>query len=405
MSATGGDLARIAMLIPEFPSQTHAFFWREIAAMEAAGAEVQIVSTRRPGPEACPHGFREDAVARTAYVFPPSAGRAAAFLASRPGATLAAVRYVQSLSETPPAARARLMGLIPSAAELVGLCRARGIGHVHIHSCASAAHLGALARILGGPGYSLTLHGNLSVYGTDHAAKMAQARFVSAVTRPLADEIRSVRADIHAPVIMMGVDTDRFRPLPARPADSPFRVVSVARLNPTKGHRFFLRAMAALRDEGGPEVRYSIAGEGPARASIEAEVAALGLADQVTLLGAVSEERVLGLLQEADALALTSIGAGEAAPVAVMEAMSCGLPVISSVIGGTPDMIETGRDGLLVAQEDVSGIAAALGQLAGDRGFGTRIGTAARQTALEHFDYRTNAARLLAEIQAVARGR
>lgn len=387
------------MLIPEFPSQTHAFFWREIAAMEAGGARVQIVSTRQPASDACPHAFRDAAVERTAYVFPPDIARAALFLARRPRAALAAVRYVLGLRETPVSARARLLGLIPSAAELMKLCQSREINHVHIHSCANAAHLGALAHILGGVGYSLTLHGNLPVYGTDHGAKMARARFVSAVTRPLAKEINAVRADIPAPVIMMGVDTDRFKPAPDVITGHMFRVVSIARLNPTKGHRFFLRAMAALRDAGGPAVHYTIAGEGPARAAIVAEIEALDLADQVDLIGAVSEDRVLTLLQEADALALTSIGQGEAAPVAVMEAMACGLPVMSSVIGGTPDMIDTGRDGLLIAQEDVPAIAAALRQLAENPKEAARIGMAARATALSLFDYRANAERLLAEIR------
>ncbi|WP_425093884.1 exopolysaccharide biosynthesis GT4 family glycosyltransferase EpsE [Tropicimonas sp. S265A] len=400
-AAKPGGSRGIAMLIPEFPGQTHAFFWREIAAMEAAGAPVQIVSTRKPAPEACPHTFREAAVARTTYVFPPDIGRAALFLARRPGAALAALRYVQGLRETPAARRARLVGLIPSAVELVRLCQAQGIDHVHIHSCANAAHLGALAQILGGIDYSLTLHGNLPVYGTDHGSKMARARFVSAVTRPLADEIRSVRADLPAPVIMMGVDTDRFAPAPAPEGARarPFEVVSIARLNPTKGHRFFLRAMAALRDAGGAPVHYTIAGDGPAREAIVAEIAALGLGDQVDLIGSVSEDRVLSLLQGADALALTSIGQGEAAPVAVMEAMACGLPVISSVIGGTPDMVDDGRDGLLVPQEDVEAITAALRQLADDPQYASRIGTAARATALKLFDYRANAARLLAEIR------
>jgi glycosyltransferase involved in cell wall biosynthesis len=397
---------RIAMLIPEFPGQTHAFFWREIVAMEAAGARVQIVSTRKPPPDACPHDFREAAVARTAYVFPPSLRRVVRVLARRPGAALAAVRYIAKLRETPAAQRVRLLALIGSAAELVQLCRRQGIAHVHIHSCANAAHLGALASILGGVGYSLTLHGNLPVYGTDHAAKMARARFVSAVTRPLAEEIRAVRPDLHAPVIMMGVDTHRFRPAaPAVPRGArPFEVVSVARLNPTKGHRFFLRAMAALRDAGGPEIRYTIAGEGPARTDILAEIAALDLGARVRLTGSVSERQVLELLQQADALALTSIGQGEAAPVAVMEAMACGLPVISSRIGGTPDMIDNGHDGLLVEQQDVSAIAAALRQLCQSPHEAARIGAAARETALRLFDDKTNAARLLAEIRTAQTG-
>ncbi|MFD2858350.1 hypothetical protein ACFSZS_31320 [Seohaeicola zhoushanensis] len=242
----------IGYLVPEFPGQTHAFFWRELSAIEESGVPVEVFSTRRPAPGSCPHGFAEAAAARTTYLFPPRGGAVAGFLAARPALLARAMAYVAGLTQTPAAQRAKLMALIASAADLVLHCRARGIDHVHIHSCANAAHVGALANILGGISYSLTLHGDLPVYGTDHGAKMARARFVSAVTAPLQASLRrEIGGNLRFPVIWMGVDTARFRPAPVpRAPGGPFEVVSIARLNFTKGHRFFLRAMAKLRAEG-----------------------------------------------------------------------------------------------------------------------------------------------------------
>lgn len=393
--------APIGYLVPEFPSQTHAFFWRELGALEAQGIPVHLFSTRRPDPAACPHGFAEAARARTTYLFPPRGGAAARILLRRPDRMLRAMAYVAGLSETPLPRRAALMALIGSAAYLVSECEAAGIAHVHIHSCANAAHLGALAQILGGIDYSLTLHGDLPVYGTDHGAKMARARFVSAVTRPLQKSLQeTIDPAGRFPVIWMGVDTARFAPDPAQRAARPaerFEVISAARLNFTKGHRFFLRAMAQLRAEG-LDIHYRLAGEGPERAAIEAEIAELGLGDHVEMLGSVGEDDVLRLLQSADALALTSIQQGEAAPVAVMEAMACGLPPLCSIIGGTPDMIEDGVDGFLLPQEDVAAIANAARQLATDPARRAAMGAAARASAMEKFDYRAQAAALLREI-------
>ena len=387
----------IGYLVPEFPSQTHAFFWRELGAIEASGVPVSLFSTRRPAPGSCPHDFAEAAMARTTYLFPPRTGAAARVLAGTPGG-------LSRLSETPARDRARLMALIVSAADLVAHCRERGIGHVHIHSCANAAHLGALARILGGIDYSLTLHGDLSVYGTDHAAKMRDARFVSAVTAPLQASLRrEIDPDGRFPVLWMGVDTDRFRPGPARPAGGPLEVVTIARMNYTKGHRFFLQAMARLRDEG-IAIRYRVAGDGPERAAIEAEIARLDLGESVTLLGSVGEARVLELLQGADTLALTSIHQGEAAPVAIMEAMACGLPPVCSIIGGTPDMIRDGEDGFLVPQEDVAAIAAATRTLATDPERRARMGAQARATAERLFDHHSTARALYREIAAPKAG-
>jgi glycosyltransferase involved in cell wall biosynthesis len=157
--------------------------------------------------------------------------------------------------------------------------------------------------------------------------------------------------------------------------------------------------MALLRDEG-LSLRYLIVGSGPEEAAIQAEVARLGLQEQVQMLGAMDETRVMEVLGQVDALALISIGKGEAAPVAVMEAMSCGLPVICSIIGGTPDMITDGVDGFLVEQEDVAAIANRLKRLIKDRRLASQLGHAARAKALSHFDHRTNAAKLVKQIGA-----
>ncbi|WP_298976353.1 exopolysaccharide biosynthesis GT4 family glycosyltransferase EpsE [uncultured Roseobacter sp.] len=399
------DPAPIGYMVPEFPAQTHAFFWREMGAIEEAGVPVTLLSTRRPPAGACPHAFAEAARNRTRYLFPPDMGAALALLARHPGRLLAMVRYILGLHETPLATRLKFLALIPSAADLAALCAEKGIVHVHIHSCANAAHLGAMAHILTGLTYSLTLHGDLPVYGTDHKAKMARATFVSAVTAPLQ---RSLRDEISPtqpyPVIWMGVDTETFKPDPAQRKTRPegrFEVVTVARLNNMKGHRYFLRAMAELRREG-IDVHYRIAGDGPEQAAIETEIAKLGLGDHVTLLGSVDEAVVLELLQSSDALALTSINKGEAAPVAVMEAMSCGVPPICSIIGGTGDMITDGEDGFLVPQKDVAAITEAARRLATDPGLRATMGQAARQTAQAKFDHRRNALALYEEIRKTA---
>lgn len=388
---------KIGYFVPEFPSQTHAFFWREIRAMEQAGHDVMIVSSRRPPADSCPHGFNEEARARTHYVFPPRRGFD--LLVTHPGRVGKALKYIANLDETPWRKRALLLSLVFSAADLVANCRQAGVGHVHFHSFANSAHLGALAHILGGVSYSLTLHGDLPVYGRDHAAKAANAAFCVGVTEPLLEQLRGVYAGpLHR--IPMGVDVDRFSgKVPTHPKNGALLAVTVARLTWTKGHRFFLQAMQQVVGEGF-DIRYQIVGSGSHREEIENEIAALGLKDRVDLLGQLSEDEVLTLLQHADLLALTSVGKGEAAPVAVMEAMACGLPVICSRIGGTSAMIEDGSDGFLVEQGNVDEIAMALRRVASESETRNRISIAARKTAVKKFSHITSAERLLKTIEA-----
>ncbi|MEM6392459.1 MAG: glycosyltransferase family 4 protein [Planctomycetota bacterium] len=174
-------------------------------------------------------------------------------------------------------------------------------------------------------------------------------------------------------------------------------LLTVARLNPTKGHTHALAAIKTCVDQG-LDIRYRIAGNGPNEQAIRDTIAELNLEDRVELLGSVSEDRVLELLHDADAFVLPSFGLGEAAPVSVMEAMATGLPVVCSIIGGTPDMITTEHDGILTPQQDEAALADAFARLAKDPALRQRLGSAARTTATERFDYRRTANRLLAQV-------
>ncbi len=110
------------------------------------------------------------------------------------------------------------------------------------------------------------------------------------------------------------------------------------------------------------------------------------LKEHVRFVGALSEGGVSALLKTADVCLLTSVGLGEASPVAVMEAMASGVPAICSRIGGTADMIESGVDGILVEQEDVAGIEGAILGVARDRDMLGRLSIAARKRAERDFD-------------------
>jgi glycosyltransferase involved in cell wall biosynthesis len=192
----------------------------------------------------------------------------------------------------------------------------------------------------------------------------------------------------------MGVDTTLFCPPPVRKRTGSLRLLTVGRLQQMKGH---LHALAALRIslDQGANVTYSIVGAGPDQRTIEASIGELGLGDRVQMLGSLGEEGIRESLGESDVFILPSFGLGEAFPVAVMEAMSSGLPVISTIIGGTPDMITNGVDGILIPQQDESALAEAIQTLDDSEELRTRLGSAARQRALEMFDYRSRAQQFL----------
>jgi len=379
---------RLGYLVPQFPTQTHAFFWREAQALREAGVHVRLISTRRPA-ETCPHAFATEAVGQTAYLTPPSVRG----LASAVSAAGRVACYMRSLDETPLRQRAVAAAtLAPAAAELAALCRRENLDHVHVHSCGNAAHVVALAERISGVPYSLTLHGDLSVYGHDHGSKMSRATLVSVVTRALQKQVHDAVGFPHdrIPVVTMGVDLECFQPAPAPPAAGPFGFLTVARLHPSKGHRFALEALRQV-----PDARYTVVGQGSEQAGLETLVKTLGLTDRVGFTGPLGEAGIRDQIHCADAFLLPSVGLGEAAPVSVMEAMACGKPVVSSIIGGTPDMIDDGVEGYLVPQGDVPALATTMRRLAADPSDARCKGDAARRRAGRQFDHRQNAARLL----------
>lgn len=386
---------RIGVLIPEFPTQTHIFFWREVVALRRIGVTVDLLSTRKPK-EACPHDFGRDAALETHYLYPPDLRLASSSLGWRGLGRI--VSYIASLSTS---SRARALALVVCAADLAAYARRRGIDHVHVHSCADSSHIAAMSFLLSGLSYSVHVHGDLAVYGTDHAQKMAHAAFVGVAAQPLVAQVVE-RAGVpreRAFRMIMGVDVSRSGRRTRAATAGPLHLVSVSRLALCKGHVFALEAVRRLQDSG-IDVRYSIAGHGPDRDAIEADIARLRLQRCVTLVGPLSEAGVRALLMTADIFLLTSVGLGEASPVAVMEAAACGVPSICSRIGGTADMIESGVDGILVAQQDVEGISNAIRTLDTERDELVRMGGAARQRAEREFDSTVLARNFVATVQS-----
>jgi colanic acid/amylovoran biosynthesis glycosyltransferase len=393
-------LIKIGYLVPVFPAQTHIIFWREITMLREMGVELVLLSTRRPAPGSCPHEFAAEAEAETHYAYPPPLASCSLTLASRPLGLLRALRYLVNLRESPIKDRVKRLGLLFCAANLIRYTRKHGIRHIHSHSAREATHLVALCRLLGGPTYSITLHGDLPVYGTDHRSKMANASFVMVVGQHLKKQVES-NVGIPADRVIstfLGVDTEKWHDAGLH-AYEPRRlhVVTVARLNYGKGIPHALAAVRAVVDRGF-DVCYSIAGEGPYRLEIEEEIQRLELSDRVTLLGMLSESQIINLNQQADAFMLSSIGTGEAFPSVIIEAMASGLPIITSIIGATPEMITHEVEGLLVEPGDEAGLTAALIRLAENPDERRRMGEAGQRRARAVFDRKNSANRFLQAI-------
>jgi glycosyltransferase involved in cell wall biosynthesis len=213
------------------------------------------------------------------------------------------------------------------------------------------------------------------------------------VTRTFTEEYR------RAPVaeIPNAIPTERYAPDPARravwrsqhavPRDA-LVFTCVAGLRPQKNHRLLLQAFAQASPQL-PDALLLLVGPpdrlDPAYAeSLKALAQELGLGQHVRFLG--SRADVPDILRASDVFVLSSDYEGN--PLSVLEAMAAGLPVISTAVGGVPELVQHGATGLLVPAGDACSLAEAIAQLGCDPARRAAMGNAARQTARERFDVR-----------------
>ncbi|WOD39268.1 glycosyltransferase [Nodosilinea sp. E11] len=194
----------------------------------------------------------------------------------------------------------------------------------------------------------------------------------------------------------MGIDPDKFVFRPRSPdSGQPTQLISVSRLAEKKGIEYGIRAVAALV-EAGFAVNYSIIGDGDLKAPLAALIEQLNVGHAIHLLGPKNHAEVLDALNQSHILLAPSITASdgnqEGIPVALMEAMAMGLPVVSTYHSGIPELVEDGQCGYLVPEQDVDSLTEKLKQLVQQPELWLAMGTAGRQKVEREYNiHRLNA--------------
>ena len=362
---------RIVYVTSSLPhGKKEAFIIPEIRELQRQGHEVLIVPTYPRG--AVLHGDAEPLMRHVVSEPLLSAGIAKA-----------AVRH---FVENPTGAsevlrclfRSRSSGLLlrnlvvyPKGLWLADLALDWRADHIHAHWSTVPATMALVAGEVSKVPWSITTHRFDIVENNLLETKTKKACFVRAISRRGAREISDrVSPETTPPsVIHMGVtippakDIERRHDLGRAP-----RVVVPANLLEVKGHTYLLKAVRLLKDRG-LDLQVDIAGDGPLRQELVSEVERLELRDRVTFLGLLPHERLLDRMQVGgwDVLVLPSIvtdsGEREGIPVAIIEAMSCRVPVVSTRTGGIPELFEGVEDALLVPPRDPAALAEALERL------------------------------------------
>ena len=349
---------RLAYVISRFPLLSETFILREVLALSELGWRPQLFAithqrSRVRHPEAA---AIEPAVS---YLSPLSGSTLRANACALAQSPRGYARTIATALGNWPSAGFLLKGLAitPGAVAWAEQMQRSGVGHIHAHYGTHPTLAAMLAARLAGIGYSFTVHAHdLFVDTTMLAEKVRQARFVVTISEYNRRRICALvgpDAAAKVAVVRCGVDPAMFAAREWRtPADGPARILAVASLQEYKGLDRLIAACGLLRDR---EIAFvcEIVGEGRLRAPLERLIARLGLREQVRLLGPRDQHEVQARMARANVYVQPSVvardGQMEGIPVALMEAMASGVPVVASALSGIPELVRHGETGLLVA--------------------------------------------------------
>jgi glycosyltransferase involved in cell wall biosynthesis len=394
------SMQRVLYVVSLFPCWSETFIVREIHELISRGVDVRILSLRHPSESL----VQTDAQALLGRVIYPPTGVALGvrafreFLAAPRRSAREVIGLGGLLLRDPVAWLKSLVVWWRTLASLDDVRRLR-VQHIHAHwaTYPSTSALWMADRV--DCRFSFTAHAH-DIFVNDHMIKLKLDRAAFAVTissfnrHYLAERI-SPRATEVMRVVHCGVPTQRLRL--ERAGRLPGRILSVGRLDPIKGFEHLIDACAKLAERG-LLFECHIVGEGPLRPSLEQRIARLGLQGRVLLLGARPQEQVQAAMREASAFALacvvTPTGDRDGIPVALIEAMATGLPVVSTDVSGIPELVIDGVTGRLAPPGDAQALAECLSELLSDQPRAEQLALAARAHVEREFDVATEAGKL-----------
>jgi glycosyltransferase involved in cell wall biosynthesis/Ser/Thr protein kinase RdoA (MazF antagonist) len=395
----------IGVIVTRFPQIDETSILREINELEERGQPVILIPLLK-GRGGVVHEEARPWIHRARYmplISPAIAIANLIYLATQPRRYLAVFWSVFSKTIGKPGVFARSMALFPKSVYLSRLLPRLGIKHVHAqwatHPATMAYIIGSLSDIT----YSFTVHGpDIFAHRMLVFEKISGAKFIRCVSTFnkafLCGLFASVTENkVH--VVHVGLNPELYVNAEQQPANGRLQILTVAALNKTKGFPFLIDAVARLVAQG-IDVECNIIGTGPRRAAIEEWAKELGVADRVHLLGLLPQHEIARRLRACDVFVLPSMialdGTMDGLPVALIEAMAAGRPVVASTISGIPELVQDGVNGFLVDATHAERIAQAVRRLADNPALRDAMGRAGQETVRRGFHIRVTGERLLA---------
>jgi glycosyltransferase involved in cell wall biosynthesis len=393
-------MRRFAYLFERFPSFGQTFCYREVAELDRQGVAPPIFSIRQPKDEP-PQDWDPQIVARVHYL-PEEAD-----LVPEIDRLLKRKKFGSQVVDAVAEWGRRTDFLRLYQAIYVGLrLQEAGIDHVHAHFAGMAARTAFWIGKFFGISFSFTGHANDIFAPRDFETGLDQlmesANAVVTVSdfgvRYLKERFPPAAEKIHR--VYNGIDLAKFQRADFR--GSKQLIIAIGRLIEKKGFADLVRACEVLRKRG-HDVWCQIIGEGPLESVLRADIDNRGLHEHLLLSGPLPQTEIGTRLAGATMFALPCIaeetGAMDNLPTVIMEAMAAGLPVVSTNVGGIPEMVVCSETGLLVSPGDPAALAEAIEKFIVDPALARKFGQAGYERSQTLFSIEKNVRELVRIIQ------
>ncbi len=352
---------RIGYVVKMFPRISETFILNEILELERRGVKIVIFSIKKPN-EGRFHPQLSKLKAKVLYLEDLELKRWATWLGNVwPSLSARRDEFWKITEKTLAGKDQSRMDLVLQSAWVGAKSMEFNLSRLHAHFASLPSTVAYFAHLITGIPFSFTAHAkDIYVYDMEQhllKEKLLAAQFVVTVTQYnrnfLVENAPEMDPDT-VKVIHNGVDPRKLRP-DGRRRREPDQILAVGRLVPKKGFGDLLQACRILKERG-ISFKCLIAGDGLEADSLRRRQQELDLADDVEFLGSKNQTEVIRLMQKATLLCLPCTvdddGNRDALPTVILEAMACGLPVLSTNISGIPEMVDSEVDGVLVQPDD-----------------------------------------------------
>lgn len=382
---------RLAYFTNTYPRATDTFIRREVIGLRTRGFKVSTYSVRKTGVN---HDVDPEVISEkenTHYLFPVNISFLIKSLIRvvllRPRQFLSTWWLAQKSSR--PGMRGYFLQQIYflEAVMLASLLKRDLIEHVHNHLGDNSGTVTMLAAKLADISYSISIHGpHIFFDGPNWALdkKTEHAQFISCIGHFCTSQMMLYADKAYwdkFKIIRCGVDIEQFEY--RAPAAQSNKLVYVGRLSAEKGLPILFESLATLKQRQ-VDAHLTVLGDGSDRAYLEQMVENMGLSKQVSFAGFVDQATIAATLRDSDIFVLPSFAEG--IPVALMEAMAIGLPVIATYVGGVTELVIDGETGQVVYPSDPKHLALAIEKYVNDPEFCLVVANKARQKVATEFN-------------------